>query len=71
MLEVEDVDDEPILVEPRARVGSDAGRGCRRRQSTSLDGPAGRADACGTRETDDDAQERPAHVEGRYPSIMS
>jgi hypothetical protein len=71
VLEMEDVDDQSVLVEPEARVGRHACRGLGRRQRNRLDRPSGRRHSSGTGKTDDDAQDRPAHVGGRYASIMS
>lgn len=71
VVDMEDVDDEAVVMEPDARVCGDPVRMRRGRQGGRLERPAGRGHCRGTRESDTNAQQRPAHAKGRYASIMS
>lgn len=71
MIDVEDVDHEPVLVEPGACVRSDARGRRRRRQRGGLDRPSGGGDSGSARESHGEAQQCPAHGRRRYGSIMS
>ena len=61
VVEVEDVDQESILLEPDTRVRRHEGGRFRRRQGGGLQHPAGRHHARDTGESHYDAQKRPVH----------